>query len=134
MNNIQATPAESALLQVLWKKGDATIRQLADILYPEGTHAHYATVQKLLERLESRGMVRRDRGPRAHRFSPTVSREEFLGGRLHQLAEEFSDGSLPPLLTALVRSGRLSAEDRRRLRQLLDELTQEPDSTGRHQK
>ncbi len=131
MARIRATRKESDILQVLWEKGDSTIRQLADVLYPDGTHAHYATVQKLLERLESRGIVNRDRRPRAHRFSAALSREEFLGGRLRELADQFLDGSLPPLVTALVRSGRMSAKDRLQLRRLLDELTGEADSTGR---
>ena len=47
--------AELAVLQQLWERGPATIRQLTDALYPEGTDAYYATVQKLLERLEAKG-------------------------------------------------------------------------------
>ena len=45
--------AELAVLQTLWERGPCTIRQLADTLYPSGTDTHYATVQKLLERLEA---------------------------------------------------------------------------------
>ena len=47
------TDAELAVLQTLWEQGEATIRQLTDVLYPEGKAAHYGTVQKLLERLEA---------------------------------------------------------------------------------
>ena len=46
------TDAELAVLQVLWEQGPATIRHITDVLYPRGGRAHYATVQKLLERLE----------------------------------------------------------------------------------
>ena len=56
------TDAELAVLQVLWEQGPATIRQLTDRLYPEGKTSHYATVQKLLERLQAKGCVSRDRG------------------------------------------------------------------------
>ena len=48
------TDAELAVLQILWDGGAATIRQLTDVLYPGGGTAQYATVQKLLERLEAR--------------------------------------------------------------------------------
>ena len=54
------TDAELAVLQTLWEHGPATIRQLADILYPGGKAAQYGTVQKLLERLEGKTCVRRD--------------------------------------------------------------------------
>src|SRR5206468_5487882 len=47
--------AELAVLRELWDKGPESIRQLTDALYPGGSDAHYATVQKLLERLEAKG-------------------------------------------------------------------------------
>src|SRR5262249_10192887 len=49
------TDAELAVLQVLWDRGPATIRELTPLLYPDVTDASYATVQKLLERLEAKG-------------------------------------------------------------------------------
>ena len=42
------TDAELAVLQALWERGTATIRQLTDALYPGGGPAQYGTVQKLL--------------------------------------------------------------------------------------
>ena len=70
---------ELAVLQVLWDGGPATIRQLTDAVYPGGGTAQYATVQKLLERLERKQCVRRDRGGSAHVFTATIAREELLG-------------------------------------------------------
>ena len=53
------TEAELAVLKELWELGPSTIRELADRLYPGGATAHYATVQKLLERLTGKGCVKR---------------------------------------------------------------------------
>jgi predicted transcriptional regulator len=114
--------AELAVLQRLWDCGPATIRQLADALYPRGTETHYATVQKLLERLEGKGYVRRDRGSWAHIFAAAVEREEFLGRRLEAVAAKLCGGSLTPLVTNLVRSKRLTPKERREIRRLLEEL------------
>jgi predicted transcriptional regulator len=114
--------AELAVLQQLWEQGPATIRQLADTLYPEGTDAHYATVQKLLERLEAKGCVGRDRSGHAHVFHATVDRDEIIGRRLEAMAQKLCGGSLTPLLTNLVRSKRLTAKERREIRKLMDEL------------
>ena len=55
------TESELGVLRVLWDRGAATIRQLTDVLYPRGEAAQYATVQKLLDRMEAKGYVRRDR-------------------------------------------------------------------------
>src|SRR5438552_4148085 len=109
------TDAELAVLEVLWERGAATIRRLTDTLYPEGGNAHYATVQKLLERLEAKNFVRRDRGTGPHTFTAVVDREELIGRRLQATAEKLCGGSLTPLLLHLVRTRRLSARERQEL-------------------
>jgi BlaI family transcriptional regulator, penicillinase repressor len=114
--------AELSVLQALWDRGPSTIRQLADTLYASGTDAHYATVQKLLERLEAKGCVARDRSSWAHVFQATIDRDEFIGRRLQAVAEKLCGGSLTPLLTNLVRSKRLTPKERREVRRLMDEL------------
>jgi BlaI family transcriptional regulator, penicillinase repressor len=114
--------AELAVLQQLWDRGPTTIRSLTDALYPESTDSYYATVQKLLERLEAKGCVRRDRSALAHVFAATVDRDAIIGRRLEAMAEKLCGGSLTPLLTNLVRSKRLSARERREIRKLMDEL------------
>ena len=53
------TDAEREVLRALWEQGPATIRALADELYPGGSTSEYATVQKLLERLSDKGHVSR---------------------------------------------------------------------------
>jgi BlaI family transcriptional regulator, penicillinase repressor len=114
--------AELAVLQILWDRGPATIRQLADVLYPQGNEAHYATVQKLLDRLESKGGVSRDRSGWAHVFAAAIGRDEIIGRKLQAVAERLCGGSLTPLVTNLVRSKRLTAKERREIRKLMEEL------------
>src|SRR5262245_4456070 len=86
------TDTELAILQVLWDGGPATLRQLTDVLYPGGATAHYATVQKLLERLEAKGCVRRDRRATAHTFAAAIDRGELIGRRLEDVAEKLCGG------------------------------------------
>jgi BlaI family transcriptional regulator, penicillinase repressor len=116
------TETELAILQVLWDRGPATIRQLTDALYPGGGTAHYATVQKLLERLEDKGCVGRDRHGSAHVFAAEVGRDELIGRRLQAVAEQLCGGSLTPLLTHLVKGKKLSARERQELRSLIEDL------------
>lgn len=116
------TDAELAVLQVLWDKGPANIRRLTEVLYPQGGTACYATVQKLLERLEGKGCVHRDRTGPVHLFTATMDRDELVGRRLQAVAETLCGGSWTPLLTHLVQAKKLSAADRQALRALIDEL------------
>jgi hypothetical protein len=68
MKDPAATVSETelAVLHVLWDLGQATVRQIDRRLYRRPTVATYATVLKLLERLEAKGCVRRDRSGFAH--------------------------------------------------------------------
>ena len=114
------TETELSVLQSLWDRGSATIRQLSDVLYPEGGPVQYATVQKLLERLEAKDFVKRDRSAAVHLFTPAVDRDELIGRRLRNLAEQLCGGSLTPLLTHLVKTRRLTARERQELRTLIE--------------
>lgn len=116
------TEAELSVLQSLWDRGATTVRQLTDELYPGGGSSQYATVQKLLERLEGKKYVRRNRGVWPHVFEATVNRDELIRRRLQTTADQLCEGSLQPLITHLVRSKKLSREERESLRGLLDEL------------
>ena len=116
------TDAELSILQALWDEGPATIRHLADALYPGGGVVQYATVQKLLERLETKACVRRDRSAAVHVFAPLLDREELIGRRVRAVAEQLCGGSLTSLLTHLVQTTRLSPRERQELRTLIEEL------------
>jgi BlaI family penicillinase repressor len=129
-NPQDVTRTELAVLQVLWEQGPATIRQITDVLYPEGDTAHYATVQKLLDRLQGKGLVTRDRTPPAHTFAAAVGRDDLIGRRLQAVAEQLCGGSLTPLLTHLVRARRLTARERQDLRDLIDELDKKNKGKG----
>lgn len=116
------TDVELSILQVLWERGQATSRELTFAMYTEVTDAKIATVQKLLERLEAKGCVERDRRERAHRFQPLVSHDQYLRSRLKALADRLCDGALAPLVTTLLRSKAISRNDREQLRKLISEL------------
>lgn len=116
------TEAEQTVLEALWSKGTATIRQLTDELYPDGTASNFSSVQKLLERLEGKGFVARARNGSAYLFRPLVDRRELIGRRLSAVAESLCDGSLTPLLQHLVEAHELTPRDRESLHLLIEKF------------
>lgn len=114
------TEAELAVLQVLWDRGPCPIRSLAEAVYGRGDTASYATVQKLLERLEGKGFVVRDRGSSVHRFSAAVNRDELIGRRLRDLAESLCGGSIALLASHLIQGKGLSDRERKALRKMVE--------------
>jgi len=118
----RVTDAELAVLRRLWKRGPSTIRELTDDLYPGGGASAYATVQKLLDRLRSKGCVSRRAAGRANLFTAEVGRGDLIERRLREIADTLCDGALSPLLTHLASSSGLSADELTRLRSRVEEL------------
>jgi BlaI family penicillinase repressor len=119
------TEGELAVMRVLWERPAgspaASIRQIAERLYPRKTAAHYGTVQKQLERLEAKGFVKRDRSLFVHLFSAAVDREALVGRRMDAVVDKLCGGSLAPVISHLLRAPRLTDEERRQLRAMIDD-------------
>jgi BlaI family transcriptional regulator, penicillinase repressor len=112
--------AELAVMQFLWEEGEQTARQIRESLYGDDTASNNATVQKLLARLEQKGFVERDRSQFVHSFLPSVSRPQYANRQLESLAAKLTGGSLVPLISHLVEGKKLSPQERREIRDLLD--------------
>ncbi len=113
--------SELAVMDLLWRNDRLTARRIKEELYPDADRAQHGTVQRLLQRLEDKGYVERDRSLPVHLFSAAVSREAYGGGQLESLAERLTAGSIAPLITHLVEEKKLSHDDIKRIRRLLDE-------------
>jgi predicted transcriptional regulator len=122
------TDGEWSVLERLWELQSASIRQLAEALYPSGGVSEYATVHKFLERLEAKGCVRRRRQEGVYRFEAIVGRDELIGRELTALVDKMAGASLQPLLTNLVRVNGLTAKELRELLDLVDDLDRQKKS------
>ena len=120
------TAAELAVLEVLWRQGSATRRQIADVLYPGGSPAHYTTVQKLLERLQAKGYVAGSRGGAVRSFTAAIDRAGLISRKLQDVADKLCGGSLTPLLMNLVRARPLTSEELADLEALVRKLSGQP--------
>jgi predicted transcriptional regulator len=108
-------------MNLLWQTDRLTARQIREQLYPKATKAQHGTVQRLLQRLEDKGYVERDRSLSVHLFSAAISRQTYAGSQLESLAAKLTGGSLAPLITHLVEEKKISREEIDRLRAILDE-------------
>lgn len=116
--------AELAVMEILWDAERCTARQIREALYPDATRAQHGTVQRLLQRLEDKGFVTRDRELAVHLFSAAITREGYAGSQLESLAEKLTGGSLAPFITHLMEQKKISRAEVKRLRRILGEETQ----------
>jgi len=112
--------AELSVMELLWDRGSLTARQIQDRLYGESDRSQHGTVQRLLQRLEDKKFVRREKGGSPTAFAARISREEYAGSQLETLADRLTGGSIAPLLSHLIDQKRLGRAELRRLRDLLD--------------
>jgi len=130
----QVTETELSILQVIWEKGEPTSREIAEVLYEEVNDPKLSSVQKLLERLEAKGCIERERAQRSHRFRALVSHDEFLSYRLRALADRLCGGSMAPLMSTLLQSKKISKREQKELQELIDQLWPVSQSSRRRKK
>lgn len=68
---------ERAVLEVLWDRGEPSlVRDVVRALVDRDLA--YTTVMTVLDRMEKKGVVRRERDGRAWRYEPTAGRESYV--------------------------------------------------------
>jgi len=112
--------AELAVMNLLWQSERLTARQIREQLYPDAAKPQHGTIQRLLQRLEEKGCVERDRSLFVHLFSAAISRQTYAGQQLETLADKLTAGSFAPLITHLVEAKRISRDEINRIRAILD--------------
>ena len=118
------SPAETQILQIVWRLGAATVQEVCDALSEKRSVAYattYATVQTLLRRLEKKGYVKHEVKGKAHVFSPAVKREEVIKRTVSDFVERLFGGDPLPLLLHLADHSKLKRDDIERLKQMIDE-------------
>lgn len=111
------TEGELAILQVLWERGPSTVREVQQAL---GSTVGYTGVLKLLQLMAAKRLVRRDESGRAHRYEAAEPRARTEGRLVRRLADRAFGGSTMSLVMRALSDERASAEELRRIRELLD--------------
>lgn len=112
------TDRELDIMSVLWSLGSGTVTEVRERVTDE---LAYNTVLTVLRTLEAKGHVRHEGEGKAHRYYPTVEREEAGRTGISRMLEKVFDGSAEAMLTHLVRDKSLSRERLAKMRKLIDE-------------
>ena len=115
------TDAELAILRVLWERGPSTVRQVHEILSAVRPTV-YTTILKLMQIMDDKGLVRRDKSQRAHVYQPVFTKTETQKRLVGDLLERAFSGSTASLLMQALSAKEASAEELAQIRQILDEV------------
>jgi BlaI family transcriptional regulator, penicillinase repressor len=116
----QPTESELEILQVLWEKGEATVREVHEVL--ELTRdIGYTTTLKTMQIMTEKGLLDRDTRTRTHVYNPLVTREKTQKQFLNKMIDGLFKGSASRMVIGALDGESLSSEE---LRELQDYLKQ----------
>ena len=104
------TKLELQIMEALWNRGTASIREIQES-FPEADRPAYTTVQTTVYRLEAKKAVRRVKKiSNAHIFEAVISRSSAQRRLIDELLGFFG-GRTQPVMAHLIESGRLTLDD-----------------------
>jgi BlaI family penicillinase repressor len=115
------TDAELVILNVLWHRGPSTVRQVHEQLAPE-RNTGYTTTLKLLQIMHEKGLVRRDTSQRSHVYEAARGEAATKQGVVGDLLDRVFEGSARQLVMQALEAGKVSAEELRQIRRLIEHM------------
>jgi len=110
MSKKKLSRLELKIMDVLWRHGASSVREIQESLPEKGRPAH-TTVQTILTRLEVKAAVRRAKKiGNAHIYEPTITRQATQRLLVDELLAFFG-GRAAPLVSHLIESGQLTLQD-----------------------
>lgn len=115
------TDAELEILGLLWELGPSTVRRVHDVLQTR-RDIGYTAVLKLMQIMADKGLVDRDKSQRSHVYSSRKSAATTQRRVLRDLMERAFGGSSQRLVMQALATKRITSEELRELRELLDKI------------
>lgn len=121
--DVDVTETELSVLEILWGNPEGvSVREIVLKLYGRHEHSLHGGVKSFLDRLMEKKLVAVDKSGYAHAFSATLTRQEFVGQQLKQMARSHFGGALAPMLLSLVEQANLSAKDRSAIEKIVKNI------------
>lgn len=118
---IKPTEGELEILQILWSKGLATVREVHEEL-SRMKDVGYTTTLKLMQIMHEKGLVQRDESMRTHVYKAAVNKEKTQKHLLTKMIDSLFGGSSTQLVLQALGDHKASAAELEEIQRLLDNL------------
>ncbi len=120
---IKPTESELEILNIIWEKSTATVRDVHEEL-AKSKDVGYTTTLKLMQIMHEKGLVKRDESMRTHVYQAAVNREKTQKHLLDKMIESLFGGSSTQLVLQALGSGeqKISNEELEKIQLLLNDL------------
>ena len=114
------TDSEQAIMEVLWQKGEASVREITDALSKDKTTA-YTTVQTMCKILAEKGYAQFRKEGKAFIYSASITQTDARQGALTSLLNRFFGGSPEVLAQHLIKETDIELKDLEDLQRKIDQ-------------
>ena len=118
---IKPTESELEILQVLWDKESASVREVHEEL-AKSKDVGYTTTLKLMQIMHEKGLVKRDDSFKTHIYEPAVSKEKTQKHLLGKMINSLFGGSPTELVIQALGNHKASLKELDEIQKLLDNL------------
>jgi predicted transcriptional regulator len=122
-NNIRPTDAELDILQILWKKGDSTVREVNDLLNDaQDKSTGYTTTLKIMQIMFEKGILHRDESQRTHIYQAAVREGMIQSSLLDRFLHAAYKGSASKLSLQFLGNHKTTTDELAAIKALIDQL------------
>ncbi|MDI9539680.1 MAG: BlaI/MecI/CopY family transcriptional regulator [Bacteroidota bacterium] len=123
-NYPEPTESEVEILQILWQKGSATVREVHEVLETK-KDVGYTTTLKLMQIMVEKGIVDRDTSKRIHIYKPLIPQSSVENNLINKLRQKIFRGSASRLVIGALSSEPVTEEELEEIREFLDSYTKD---------
>lgn len=116
------TPAELAILRVLWDREPCTVRDVHAALAAHGKDLAYTTVLTMLQVMTEKQLVLRDDSSRAHVYRAATPRPKAQKMLVDDFVERAFGGAAAELVLHALAGRKASPEELAEIRRVLDRM------------
>lgn len=121
--DIKPTTSELEILQIIWKAGSCTVRQVNEELSREkGIVIGYTTTLKLMQIMHEKGLLERETTSRTHLYKALISQSKTSQNMLNTLIDTVFNGSAAQLIMQALSDKKSSKEEIEMIKEYLDDL------------
>lgn len=120
-DKIKPTASELEILNILWAKGESTVREVHEVLEQQ-REVGYTTTLKLMQIMLDKKLVERDETSKSHTYKAVVSQDKMRGQMVKGMIDTMFSGSAKQLVMQALGTHKADADELREIRKYLDEM------------
>lgn len=121
---VKPTDSELEILNIIWEKGDSTVREVHEVL-EQTKEVGYTTTLKLMQIMHDKKLLTRDTSSKKHIYKAAISQENTQGQIVQRIVDNVFNGSAMQMVMQALGNHKASNKELDQIREYLDQIEKE---------